>query len=89
MFAVNSLDDDDDDDLIDKSLRTREYEDSEAIQNADNNNVDNCKSRKNSKVSTIPSLKKNTPYSAIVSKPVLSKRLSETIPKATSSKFKC
>lgn len=59
--------DDDDDDLIinDKSLHytRREYEDSETIQNNDNN-VDNCESRKNSKV--ITSLKKHTPYSPII-----------------------
>lgn len=64
MFAVNLLDDDDDLIINDKSLHytRREYEDSETIQNNDNN-VDICESRKNSKV--ITSLKKNTPYSPI------------------------
>lgn len=79
--------DDDDLNIDDKSPQytRREYEDSEAIDN--NNDVDNCKSRKNSKIS-ISSLKKNTPYSSIASKPMVSKRLSETIPKATLSR-KC
>jgi len=47
------LGDDDDLNIDDKSPQytRREYEDSEAIDN--NNDVDNCKSRKNSKISIV------------------------------------
>lgn len=67
-------DDDDDSNIDDKSPQytRREYEDSEAIDN--NNDVDNCKSRKNSKIS-ISSLKKNIPYSSITSKPMGIKKI--------------